>query len=144
MEIKIKLLKENSKIPTVGSLESAGSDLYAAESKPIKIGPYTSKLIHTGIAIEIPQGYFGAVFARSGLATKQGLAPSNKVGIIDSDYRGEILVSLYNQSNVLRVVNPGDRIAQLIIMPYMKTEFITVDSLTDTSRGKDGFGSTGR
>ena len=144
MEIKIKLLKENSKIPTVGSLESAGSDLYAAEPKPIKIGPYTSKLIHTGIAIEIPQGYFGAVFARSGLATKQGLAPSNKVGIIDSDYRGEILVSLYNQSNVIRVVNPGDRIAQLIIMPYMKTEFITVDSLTDTSRGEDGFGSTGK
>lgn len=144
MEIKIKLLNENSKIPTVGSLESAGSDLYAAEPKPIKIGPYTSKLIHTGIAIEIPQGYFGAVFARSGLATKQGLAPSNKVGIIDSDYRGEILVSLYNQSNVIRVVNPGDRIAQLIIMPYMKTEFITVDSLTDTSRGEDGFGSTGK
>lgn len=144
MDIKIKAMNEHFRIPTAGSEQSAGSDLYAAESDPIEIAAGESKLIHTGIALEIPDGYFGAVFARSGLATKQGLAPANKVGVIDSDYRGEILVMLHNHSDKTRTVNPGDRIAQLVIIPYLKAEFMLVNSLDDTDRGDGGFGSTGR
>lgn len=144
MDIKIKAMNEHFRIPTAGSEQSAGSDLYAAESDPIEIAAGESKLIHTGIALEIPNGYFGAIFARSGLATKQGLAPANKVGVIDSDYRGEILVMLHNHSDKTRTVKPGDRIAQLVIIPYIKAEFMLVNSLDDTDRGDGGFGSTGR
>ena len=144
MKIKIKSVNPFFKIPTVGSLYSAGSDLYAAEQTTISIEPGESKLVHTGIAVEIPKGYFGAIFARSGLATKQGLAPANKVGVIDNDYRGEIMVMLHNHSKVERIVNPGDRIAQLVIIPYIKAEFNLVDELDETDRGEGGFGSTGR
>ena len=144
MIIKLKAMNDHFRVPTVGSEYSAGSDLYAAEADPIEIKPGESKLIHTGIALEIPESYFGAIFARSGLATKQGLAPANKVGVIDSDYRGEIMVMLHNHSNQLRTVNPGDRIAQLVIIPYVKAEFMLVNSLQDTDRGEGRFGSTGR
>lgn len=144
MDIKIKAMNEHFRIPTVGSKYSAGSDLYAAEPFSIEIESGQSKLIHTGIAVEIPEGYFGAIFARSGLATKQGLAPANKVGVIDNDYRGEIMVMLHNHSNKTRTVNPGDRIAQLVIIPYVKAEFQLVNVLNDTDRGESGFGSTGR
>ena len=123
MIIKLKAMNEHFRVPTVGSAYSAGSDLYSAEADPIEIGSGESKLIHTGIALEIPDGYFGAIFARSGLATKQGLAPANKVGVIDSDYRGEIMVMLHNHSKYSRTVNPGDRIAQLVIIPYIRAEF---------------------
>ena len=144
MDIKIKAMNEHFRIPTVGSKYSAGSDLYAAEPFSIEIESGQSKLIHTGIAVEIPEGYFGAIFARSGLATKQGLAPANKVGVIDNHYRGGIMVRVHNHCNKTRTVNPGDRIAQLVIIPYVKAEFQLVNVLNDTDRGESGFGSTGR
>lgn len=143
LEVNLKAMNGNYKIPTVGSPQSAGSDLYAAEKETIIIDPGESKMIHTGIAVEIPDRYFGAIFARSGLATKQGLAPANKVGVIDSDYRGEILVMLHNHSKYPRTVNPGDRIAQLVIIPYIRAEFKLVNELDNTNRGEGGFGSTG-
>lgn len=144
LDVNLKAMNERYRIPTVGSLDSAGSDLYAAEKEAVVIDPGESELIHTGIAVEIPDGYFGAIFARSGLATKQGLAPANKVGVIDSDYRGEIMVCLHNHSKYPRIVNPGDRIAQLVIIPYVRAEFKLVNELDDTNRGEGGFGSTGR
>ena len=144
VEVNLKAMNEHYRIPTVGSINSAGSDLYAAEKEAIVIDPGESELIHTGIAVEIPDGYFGAIFARSGLATKQGIAPANKVGVIDSDYRGEIMVMLHNHSKYPRIINPGDRIAQLVIIPYIRAEFKLVNELNNTSRGEGGFGSTGR
>ncbi len=144
LEIKIKKLNEMAKLPTYGTSYSAGADLYALLEGNIEINPGETYLVHTGIAIEIPDGYVGLVFARSGLATKQGLAPSNKVGVIDSDYRGEIMVSLYNHSNETRKIEPGERIAQLVIVPYITASWNLVDELTDTERAKGGFGSTGK
>ena len=144
MKINLKRLTETAIIPTRQYEGDAGYDLYADIKEPITIESHTTKMIHTGIAIEIPEGYFGAVFARSGLASKQGLRPANCVGVCDSRYRGECMVALHNDSSVARIIYPGDRIAQLVVMPYLNVEFNEVDELTSTERGDDGFGSTGR
>ncbi len=133
-----------AQIPTRQYDGDAGYDLYADMQEPIIIKPHTTEFIHTGIAIEVPDGYFGAVFARSGLASKQGLRPANCVGVCDSRYRGEYMVALHNDSIATRTVNPGDRIAQLVVMSYLNMEFNEVVELSDTERGEDGFGSTGR
>ena len=131
-------------IPKKGSKEAAGMDLYACIDDTIYISPHETVKIDTGIAVELPKGTFGAVFARSGLATKEGLAPANKVGVIDSDYRNSIIVALHNHSNMSRTINPGERIAQLVVMPYVPIEFKEVEELSDTKRGFGGFGSTGK
>lgn len=141
--MKIKKLNENAVIPTYGTEYSAGADLYACTEEDIIINPGETKLIKTGIAIEIPVGYAGFIYARSGLASKKGLAPANKVGVIDADYRGEVMVALYNQSNEPQVIAAKERIAQLVIAPFLKVEFEEVDELTETVRGAGGFGSTG-
>ena len=120
----------------------AGADLYNLDSQ-ITVAPHTTVLIHTGISIEIPEGYCGLIFARSGLASKRGLAPANKVGVIDADYRGEIMVALHNHSDFAADVEPFERVAQLAIVPFLKAEFEVVDDLSDTVRGTGGFGSTG-
>ena len=144
MKINIKKLTKTAQIPTRQHEGDAGYDLYADIQEPITIEPHTTEFIHTGIAIEIPDGYFGAVFARSGLASKQGLRPANCVGVCDSIYRGEYMVALHNDFDIARIVCPEDRIAQLIVMPYLYVEFNEVDELPDTERGDGGFGSTGR
>ena len=144
MEIKIKRLNENAKIPTRGSKESAGMDLYACIDSPIVISPHQTIKIGTGLSLELPNGYFGAIVARSGLSTKKGLAPANKFGVCDSDYRGEYIIPLHNHSNEPQLIYPMERIAQLIIMPYLQFEFIDVNDLTETERGDGGFGSTGK
>ena len=144
MRINIKRLTDTATIPTRQYDGDAGYDLYADIQEPIIIKPHTTEFIHTGIAIEVPDGYFGAVFARSGLASKQGLRPANCVGVCDSRYRGEYMVALHNDSIAARIVSPGDRIAQLVVMPYLSVEFNEVVELSDTERGEDGFGSTGR
>ena len=143
MEIKIKKLSEDAVIPTYGSEYSAGADLYALTDEPIVIEPGKTVLVHTGISIEIPEGFGGFIYARSGLSTKRGLAPANKVGVIDADYRGEIMVALHNHSGVTQKIEHGERIAQLVIMPYLACEFIECRELTETERGEGGFGSTG-
>ena len=143
MNINVKRLNQNALIPQRGSACAAGYDLYANIEEEVTIEPFCVAKIGAGISIEIVDGYFGAVFARSGLATKQGLRPSNCVGVIDSDYRGEIMVSLRNDSAVTRVISPNDRIAQLVILPYQAVEFNEVEELSDTQRGEGGFGSTG-
>lgn len=139
-KVKIKKLNTNAKIPTRGSEEAAGYDLYS--NSDVEIRPEGTIKVNTGIAMEIPKGYFGAIYARSGLATKEGLRPANCVGVIDSDYRGEIIVALHNDSNIVRVVEKGERIAQIVIMPYLSVEFEEVDNLDETKRGNGGFGST--
>lgn len=144
MKINIKKLNENAIIPTRGSEYAAGMDLYACTNTQIVIAPHQTVKIGTGLAIELPDGYFGAIVARSGMATKQGLAPANKIGIADSDYRGEYIVALHNHSDESQIINPAERIAQLVIMPYLVIEFNEVDELTKTERGKSGFGSTGK
>lgn len=144
MEIKIKRLRDSAIIPTRGSDESAGYDLYANIDYGITIPPHTTSKIPTGLSIELPKGYFGGIFARSGLATKKGLRPSNCVGVCDSDYRGEYIVALHNDSDSPFSVEPNERIAQLIVIPFMELDFKEVDELTDTDRGNGGFGSTGR
>ena len=143
-KINIKKLNENAAIPTYGSEFSAGADLYALADEPIVIEAHKTVLVHTGVAMEIPTGYVGLVFARSGLATKRALAPANKVGVIDSDYRGEIMVALHNHGDEPKTVENGERIAQLVLVPYLTAEFDEVDELSDTVRGEGGFGSTGR
>ena len=144
MELKIKKLSPNAILPTYGSAGAAGADLYALpEGDPITINPGETVFIHTGLSMAIPEGYVGLNFARSGLASKQGLAPANKVGVIDSDYRGELMVALHNHGSVPRTVLPGDRVAQFLIMPVTVAQFTEVDSLDDTERGSGGFGSTG-
>lgn len=144
MKINIKKLSENAVIPTRGSICSAGYDLYACINEPVTINPHETVKIGTGLAIEIPEGYFGAIFARSGFATKQGLRPANCVGVCDSDYRGEYIVALHNDTNKIKVININDRIAQLVIMPYLPIEFNEVKELTETDRNDGGFGSTGK
>ncbi len=143
MEVKIKKLSPEAIIPTYGSVYSAGADLYACENTDVEIAPGETKLIHTGLSVEIPEGFGGFIYARSGLATKKGLAPANKVGVVDADYRGEVMVALYNQSAVTQVISPGERVAQLVIAPFLKAEFIEAEELSDTVRGIGGFGSTG-
>lgn len=145
MKIAIKKTNDNARVPTYGSAGAAGADLYACLSeKEIRIGKGETVLIHTGIQMEIPEGYVGLVYARSGLATKKGLAPANKVGVIDSDYRGEIMVSLYNQSDKEQTIENGERVAQIVIAPYLKADFFESNDLGETERGEGGFGSTGR
>ena len=145
MKIEITKLRENAKIPTRGSERAAGYDLYAClECDKIEIAPHTTAKIGTGLALAIPDGYFGAVFARSGLAAKEGLRPANCVGVCDSDYRGEYIVALHNDSDAVRTVSNGDRIAQLVVMPFLSVEFEEVDALDETQRGAGGFGSTGK
>ena len=144
MNINLKKLTKTAIIPTRGSSQAAGYDLYADIDEPVTIKPHMTEMIHTGIAIEIPDGYFGAIFARSGLAAKQGLRLANCTGVCDSYYRGEYMVALHNDSIITRIVNPGERIAQLIVMPYLHVEFNETDELTSTERGEGGFGSTGK
>jgi len=144
MHVKVKKLTETAKLPTRGSVFSAGFDLYADNNVDITIHPHETRKIETGLALEIPDGYYGAIFARSGLATKEGLRPANCVGICDSDYRGEYIVAIHNDSNEDRIIEPKERIAQLIIMQYPHITFEEVDELSDTSRGEGGFGSTGK
>lgn len=142
-ELKIKKLNEFAKIPTYGTEFAAGADLYAAISENIILQPGETKLIPTGLSMAIPTGMVGLIFARSGISIKRGLAPANKVGVIDSDYRGEIMVALYNQSNIEQVIEKEERIAQFILMPYVKANFEETQDLDETSRGCGGFGSTG-
>lgn len=142
-EINIKLLNEDAKVPTRGSEYAAGYDLYANIPVGIALNPFETKMIPTGFSIELPENTFGAIVARSGLASKKGLAPANKFGVIDADYRGPVMVALHNHSNEVQVIDPGERIAQLIIMPYIPVEFNQVDELSETVRGGGGFGSTG-
>ncbi len=142
-EVKIKKLDERATIPSYGSEYAAGFDLYAILDDELTIKSHETILVKTGLSIEIPVGYAGMIFARSGLATKKGLAPANKVGVVDSDYRGEVMVALHNHSNTDQTISNGERIAQMVIMPFYKAEFSVVDELSDTERGTGGFGSTG-
>ncbi|MBQ8217937.1 MAG: dUTP diphosphatase [Oscillospiraceae bacterium] len=144
MQIKIKKLRENATVPTRGSASAAGYDLYACLDAPVTIAPHATAMIGTGLSVAIPEGYFGAVFARSGLAAKQALRPANCVGVCDSDYRGEYIVALHNDGDCERTVESGERIAQLVVIPYLSVEFDVVDELDETARGAGGFGSTGK
>lgn len=144
MEVRIKKLSDTATIPTRGSSCAAGYDLYADLEAPVVIAPHKTGKIGTGLAVEIPDGYFGAIFARSGLASKQSLRPANCVGVCDSDYRGEYIIMLHNDSDEERVIESGERIAQLVVMPYLAVEFTEVDELDETERGAGGFGSTGK
>lgn len=144
MKVSVKKLNDRAVVPTYGSPFSAGGDLYSAEESEVVIEPGKTAMIGTGLAMEIPEGYVGLIYARSGLATKRGLAPANKVGVIDSDYRGEIKVALYNQSDAPQSVAAGERIAQIVIAPFLHAEYEVKETLSDTERGEGGFGSTGR
>lgn len=141
--MNIKKLNDKATVPTYGSDFAAGADLYACEDTPVTIEPGQTKLVHTGLAMEIPTGLVGLIYARSGLASKKGLAPANKVGVIDSDYRGEVMVALHNHGTVAQTVEAGERIAQIVFAPYYAADFAVVDTLDDTARGAGGFGSTG-
>ncbi len=142
--VKVKKLDPRAVLPSRGSPFSAGADLRACMDEPLTVAPGETVFIHTGLTAEIPEGYAGFVFARSGLASKSGLAPANKVGVVDSDYRGEYMVALLNHSNKPVTVNPGDRVAQLVVMPVAFTEFEEAEELSATQRGAGGFGSTGK
>ena len=141
--VKIKKLDDNATIPTYGSSFSAGADLYACQQGSVTIEAGKTVLVHTGISMAIPEGYVGLIYARSGLATKRGLAPANKVGVIDSDYRGEIMVALHNHSDVAQTIESGERIAQMVFAPFMAASFDVCEELDTTERGEGGFGSTG-
>ncbi len=143
IKVNYKKLNENAVAPTYGTEFSAGADLYACEGKEITIEAGESKLIHTGLSLEIPEGYAGLIYARSGIATKRGLAPANKVGVIDADYRGEIMVCLHNHSAVAQTIADKERVAQLVITPFLKVEYTETQELSQTVRGAGGFGSTG-
>lgn len=142
--VRVKILRTGAKLPTYGSAEAAGADLYACVKEPVNIAPGETVFIPTGIALEVPKSCAGLVYARSGMACKRGLAPANKVGVIDSDYRGEINVVLYNHGNVAQTVENGERIAQLIITPVLTPAYEIAEELTDTVRSDGGFGSTGK
>ncbi|MDE6398766.1 MAG: dUTP diphosphatase [Clostridiales bacterium] len=144
MKVAVKKLDERAVLPTYGSTAAAGADLYALCEGEICIQPSETVLVHTGIAMEIPEGYAGLIYARSGLASKRGLAPANKVGVVDADYRGEIMVALHNHSATPQTVQNGERIAQLVIAPFLHADFAETDELSDTVRGAGGFGSTGK
>ena len=144
MKIRVKKLSDLAKLPTYGSDGAAGGDLVSAEEGEVVINPNETAFISTGIAMEIPEGYVGLIYARSGLACKRDLAPANKVGVIDSDYRGEIKVALHNHGTKPQTVLPGERIAQIVITPFLRAEYEVVGELEDTERGGGGFGSTGR
>ncbi len=143
--VKIQKLQENAIVPSYGSAAAAGADLYALiDDGAVTVAPHTTVFVHTGIAMEIPDGYAGLIYARSGTACKRDLAPANKVGVVDSDYRGEIMVALHNHGEKPQTVENGERIAQMIITPYLAVDFIESASLEDTDRGAGGFGSTGK
>ena len=143
-KIAVKKLNEKAILPTYGSEFSAGADLYALCDEDILFLPGETKFVHTGLAMEIPEGYAGLIYARSGLACKRGLAPANKVGVVDADYRGEVMVALHNHSDIPQTVVSGERIAQLVVAPFLKAEFTLCEELSETVRGEGGFGSTGR
>ena len=143
MKVNYKKLCPEAKVPTYGTEYSAGADLYALTDKDITVPAHETVLISTGLALEIPEGYCGLIFARSGMATKRHLAPANKVGVIDADYRGEVKVALHNHSDSPATVTPYERIAQLAIIPFLKADYVEVEELPDTVRGEGGFGSTG-
>ena len=143
-KIAVKKLDERAVLPQYGSDYAAGADLYAVLDEAVTIAPGETKLVKTGLSMEIPEGYAGLIYARSGLATKRGLAPANKVGVVDADYRGEVMVALHNHSNVPQTVEPLERIAQLVVAPFLRAEYFECETLSDTVRGEGGFGSTGR
>ncbi len=143
MNINIIKLNKNAKLPERGSDFAAGYDLFANISEDIIIAPHETKMIGTGLAMEIPEGYFGGVFARSGLSSKEGLRPANCTGVVDADYRGEVKVALHNDSEVSRTITPDEKIAQLVVIPFLSVDFNLVSELSDTVRGAGGFGSTG-
>ncbi len=143
-KIAVKKLDDRAVLPCYGSDYAAGADLYAVLDAPVVIGSGETKLIKTGLALEIPEGYAGLIYARSGLASKRGLAPANKVGVVDADYRGEVMVALHNHSNAPQTVEPLERIAQLVVAPFLRAEYFECEELSDTVRGEGGFGSTGR
>ena len=143
MTVKIVKLQQNAHIPTYGSADAAGADLYACIDEAVTIQPSQTVLIPTGLSMEIEQGFAGFIYARSGLATKRGLAPANKVGVIDSDYRGQVMVSLHNHTEQPQTVEPGERVAQMVFAPVYQAQFCEVDALQETERGTGGFGSTG-
>lgn len=142
--VAVKKVRNNAVLPTYGSADAAGADLYACLEEPVTIGAGETVFIPTGIAMEVPKGYAGLVYARSSLGAKRGLAPANKVGVIDSDYRGEIAVVLHNHGKIEQTVSPGERIAQLVITPVLTPVYEEVKELSDTRRGAGGFGSTGK
>ena len=142
--IRVKLLREGAKLPTYGTGEAAGADLYACLAEPVTIEPNTTAFIPTGIALEVPAGCAGLIYARSGMACKRGLAPANKVGVVDSDYRGEILVALHNHGTAAQTVENGERVAQFIITPVLTPVYELAEGLSDTVRNAGGFGSTGK
>ena len=143
-DLRIKKLRDNAQMPTYGSEYAAGADMYAAIDEAVTIEPNETKFIPTGLAFEIPEGYAGFIYARSGLACKKGLAPANKVGVVDADYRGEVMVALHNHGKEAQTVEAGERIAQMIIAPFVTVNYIFSDELDDTVRGAGDFGSTGR
>ena len=142
--IRFRRVSDLARIPTRGSEKSAGYDLYAALDQPVLIEPHKTVKIDTGLQFEIPDGYFAAIYARSGIAAKEGLRPANCTGVCDSDYRGNYIVALHNDSDTARTVEPGERIAQMIVMPYLSVSFEESPELSGTDRGEGGFGSTGR
>lgn len=144
MKINIKRLTETAILPERGSAYAAGYDLFADVNESVEIQPHETKMIGTGLAMEIPEGYFGGVFARSGLSSKEGLRPANCVGVVDADYRGEVKVALHNDGEVVREIKAGQKIAQLVVVPFLSVEFDEVKELSETVRGVGGFGSTGK
>ena len=143
-KVNIKKLDERAKVPTYGTEFSGGADLYAVLDEDVIIKSGCTVFVKTGLAMEIPYGYVGLIYARSGLACKRGLAPANKVGVVDADYRGELTVALHNHSNKAETIEPNERIAQVVITPFLSANFNQVDELSDTVRGVGGFGSTGK
>ena len=144
MNINILRMTDSAKLPERGSVSAAGYDLFADVAEDVTIAPHETKKIGTGLAMEIPEGYFGGIFARSGLSAKEGLRPANCVGVVDSDYRGEIKVALHNDGEQARVITPAEKIAQLVVVPFLSVDFNEVSNLSDTARGEGGFGSTGK
>ena len=143
-KVAVKKLREGAILPTFGSAQAAGADLYACLEQDVTIAPGETAFIPTGLAMELPRGYAGLIYARSGLACKRGLAPANKVGVVDSDYRGEFIVALHNHGSQPQTIAHGERIAQLVVTPVLIPEYIEVETLSDTQRGAGGFGSTGK
>lgn len=143
-KIAVKKLREGAILPTFGSAQAAGADLYACLEQDVTIAPGETAFVPTGLAMELPRGYAGLIYARSGLACKRGLAPANKVGVVDSDYRGEFIVALHNHGTQPQTISSGERIAQLVVTPVLIPEYIEVETLSETDRGAGGFGSTGK
>lgn len=144
MDVAVKKLKENAVLPTYGSAYAAGADLYACLEEDVTIAPGQTVFVPTGLAMELPVGYVGLIYARSGLACKRDLAPANKVGVIDSDYRGEFIVALHNHGQTMQTISHAERVAQLVITPVLNVAFTEAESLSDTQRAAGGFGSTGK